>query len=481
MQYSNFNNHKKVAIIGAGPAGITCAYQLIKQGVQVDVYESSSQVGGLAKTIELWGQKVDLGPHRFYSDDTRVNKLWLEVAGRDYKMVKRLTRIYYKGDFYCYPIKALDVLSKLGLYNSFLCLISYLKEKVLPSTRSQTFEEWVTHKFGKKLYEIFFKTYSEKLWGIKCNELDADFAAQRIKKFSLGEAIKNMFRIKNIKHKTLVDEFAYPLNGSGMIYERMKVFINENGGNVKCNTKIKKIQKTGNRVTGIELATGENLLYNHVVSTMPITSIIREWNDVPDGVKDCASILKFRNTILVYLNIDAQNLFEDNWIYIHSGSVKTGRISNFRNFVPELNQGNNSTILAMEYWCNYDDVLWGLNDTQLIELAKDELNTINITKGAKILAGHVFKIPNCYPIYNKNYKDQLKPVEDYLDQITGLTVIGRGGAFKYNNQDHSILMGMLAAENILFNSQHNLWEINTDYDNYQEHSLISATGLVDIN
>lgn len=477
MQHSE--KDKKVAIIGAGPAGITCAYQLVKQGVKAEVFESSAQVGGLAKTIELWGQRVDLGPHRFYSDDTRVNKLWLEVAGGDYKMVKRLTRIYYNGNFYCYPIKALDVLPKLGLYNSLLCFLSYLKAKIWSNSQPQTFEAWVTNKFGRRLYEMFFKTYSEKLWGIKCDELDADFAAQRIKKFSLGEAVKNMLQVKGTKHKTLVDEFAYPVGGSGMIYERMRSHINENGGNVKCGFGIKRILKDDNRVTGIELESGEVRLYDHVVSTMPITSIIREWNDVPSNINNYGNLLRFRNTILVYLNIDAKNLFDDNWIYIHSDSVKTGRISNFRNFVPELNHGHDSTILAMEYWCNSDDMMWQLKDEQLIELAKSELNKLNITNGANILGGHVYKIPNCYPVYNKNYKDKLRPVEKYLDNIQGLTVIGRGGAFKYNNQDHSILMGILAAENILFNKQHNLWEINTDYDNYLERSLISATGLVE--
>ncbi len=471
---------KKVAIIGAGPAGITCAYQLVKQGVEVDLYETSAQVGGLAKTIELWGQRVDLGPHRFFSEDTRVNSLWLELAGKDYRMVNRLTRIYYKDKLYQYPVKAFDVLSKLGFVSSAYCVLSYLKEKIKPTKQNGTFESWVTKKFGKRMFEIFFKSYSEKLWGIKCNELDADFAAQRIKKFSLGEAIKKALGVGSFQHKTLVDQFAYPKEGTGMIYERMQKYINENGGNVKCNTPIKYVHKIDNEVKGVVLQNGEVIPYDHVVSTMPITQLLKHWHDAPENTLACVNKLSFRNTILVYLNLEGIDLFPDNWIYIHSEDVKTGRISNFRNFVPEINREQKTTIIAMEYWCNNSDSLWKMDDDFLIDLGKNELNKINLAKGVKVLNGYVYKIQNCYPVYNLKYKDHLKPVEKYLSSITNLSVIGRTGSFKYNNQDHSILMGIMTAENILQNTNHNLWDVNTDYDNYQERSKINATGLTEV-
>lgn len=468
---------KRVAVIGAGPAGITCAYQLAKQGVEVHLYEAAPQVGGLAKTLDLWGQRVDLGPHRFFSDDTRVNKLWLEVAGRDYRMVDRLTRIYYKKNFYYYPVKAFDALSKLGLFTSALCVLSYFKEKIAPTKQDGTFESWVTNRFGKRLYEIFFKTYTEKLWGIKCNELDADFAAQRIKKFSLGEAMKNALGIGGTKHKTLVDQFAYPTGGTGMIYERMQTFINANGGKVICNQPVKRVIKQGDTATGIELMNGDVLEYTDVVSTMPFTIMVKQLPDVPQPIVDFANKLTFRNTILVYLHIDGKDLFPDNWLYVHSADVETGRISNFRNYVPEINQGKETTIVAMEYWCYDHDKMWSMSEAELIELGKTELIKTGLHQGCPITDGHVYKIQRCYPVYSNNYKDILKPIESYLSGIKGLSVIGRYGAFKYNNQDHSILMGLLAADNIVTNAGHNLWDINTDYDNYQERSTITAAGL----
>ena len=475
---SDSDKIKSVAIIGAGPAGITCAYQLAKLGVKVEVFESTSEVGGLAKTISLWGQRVDLGPHRFFSDDTRVNNLWLEVVGDDYQMVNRLTRIYYQGKLYQYPIKAFDALFKLGFSTSVDCLLSYFREKISPTKPVGTFESWVTNKFGKRLFEIFFKAYSEKLWGINCSEIDADFAAQRIKGFSLGEAIKKALGLVSKNHKTLVDQFAYPRNGTGMVYERMRDYVNGHGGNVVCNHSISKVLKTNDLVKGVELETGEVKFYDHVVSTMPINLLINNWSDVPMHILEFANSLKFRNTILVYLHIDGIDFFPDNWIYVHTSEITTGRITNFRNFFSDVNKEGKSTILALEYWCNNDDVIWSMADEELVELAKCDLKTIKLTLEATVLDGYVYKIAKCYPIYNRNYKENLKPIESYLSKIKGLTVIGRNGAFKYNNQDHSILMGILAAENLVQNADHNLWEINTDYENYQERSKIDATGLV---
>lgn len=469
---------KSVAIIGAGPAGITCAYELARYGIRVEVFESSGEVGGMARTIKLWGQEVDLGPHRFFSDDIRVNNLWLEVVGHDYKMVNRLTRIYYKGKFYYYPIKAFDVLLKLGFFTASACLFSYLSEKIKPTKQEGTLESWITHKFGKRLFELFFKSYSEKLWGIACNEVDADFAAQRIKGFSLGEAIKKAMGMISKNHKTLVDQFAYPHHGTGMVYERMRDSINNKGGKVKCNLPIKGVVKTNGVANGIELENGEIKFYDQIVSTMPINVLINNWKDVPKDILSYTNSLKFRNTILVYLQIDGKDIFPDNWIYVHSNEIRTGRITNFRNFPTADSEKTNTSIIALEYWCNSDEPIWAMPDKELIELAKGEIKTIQIINGAQVLNGHVEKIAKCYPIYNRNYKVGLKPIEKYLSNIKGLTVIGRNGAFKYNNQDHSILMGILAAENIAKDANHNLWEINTDYETYQEKSSIDATGLV---
>jgi protoporphyrinogen oxidase len=263
---------KKVGIIGAGPAGLAAGYQLAKKGACVHIFEKSDQVGGLSKTIDLWGQKVDIGPHRFFSSDTRVNKLWLEIAGQDYVMVNRLTRIYYNKKFFYYPIRIFDVLTKLGLFTSSLCLLSYFKELLIPLQSNGSFENWVTNRFGKRLYSIFFKSYTEKLWGIPCSEIDSDFAAQRIQKLSLAEAVKNALKIGGkTYHKTLVDRFAYPINGTGMIYERMKNFIEERGGRVYLTTPVQRVLTKNKTAYGIQINNTVHE-YDDIVSSMPLTA-----------------------------------------------------------------------------------------------------------------------------------------------------------------------------------------------------------------
>lgn len=469
---------KKIAVIGAGPAGITAAYELIKKGHEVEVFEASPHVGGLSKTIDLWNQRVDLGPHRFFSNDTKVNKVWLEVVGKDYKMVDRLTRIYYKKKFYYYPLKPFDALKKLGLWTAFVCVLSYMKERVFPVKKDGSFETWVIGRFGYKLYSIFFKTYSEKLWGISCRELDEDFAAQRIKKLSLFKAVWNaMFKGKKNKHKTLVDQFAYPIQGTGMVYERMRDHIIKNGGKVHMKTPVKKVSCKDGAVGSLVLENGEEKTFDHIISSMPITQLVNNMEEVPQKVIDANAELKFRNTLLVYLKVEGQNVFPDNWLYVHANDLQMGRITNFCNWVPEINNGEKSTIVVLEYWAYNDDKIWNSTDEELIELGKEELKKTGLAGEAAVSAGHVIKIPKCYPVYARGYKEPLKLVEDHLTSVKNLSVIGRYGAFKYNNQDHSILMGILAAENIADGADNNLWEINTDYEDYQEKSTITESGL----
>lgn len=470
---------KKVAVIGAGPAGITAAYELAKQGVEVDVYEASDSVGGMSKSIQLWNQTVDIGPHRFFSNDTRINKIWLEVAGRDYRMVNRLTRIYYKRKFFYYPVKMFNALSNLGIFEASRAVFSFAKERVAPTKDKGTFETWVTRRFGKRLYEIFFKDYTEKLWGIKCTDLDSDFAAQRIKKLSLWEAIKNaMFKDKDKKHKTLVDVFAYPIGGTGMIYNRMAEAVKSKGGRVHLKTPIEKVITENNTAKAVQLSDGTVKNYDTIVSSMPLTLMVSRLPNVPTNIVEMCKKLKYRNTLIVYLNVNANDLFPDNWIYVNSGELQTGRITNFRNWVPQLYGNEKSTILALEYWCYDEDKIWKDDETTLIELAKKEIRQTGLVdEKTEITGGHVYRIPRCYPVYSTGYKEDLKEVEDYLRTVNNLIPIGRYGAFKYNNQDHSILMGLMAAENITKDAGHDLWVINTDYESYQEQSLITETGL----
>ncbi|MBQ48596.1 MAG: UDP-galactopyranose mutase [Zetaproteobacteria bacterium] len=468
---------KKVAVIGAGPAGITAAYQLAKQGYEPQVFEAEDNVGGMAKSFKLWDQIVDLGPHRFFSNERRINALWLEVVGKDFSMVNRLTRIFYKGKFFFYPLKPFNALSRLGIFEAFLCGLSYCVALLSSKGDHRTFESWVTKRFGARLYKIFFKTYSEKLWGIPCTELDSDFASQRIKNLSLFGAIWNaLTQGRGNKHKTLIDQFAYPHGGSGTVYVKMKDAIEECGGKVHLSTPVQKVITDGKVVQGLILDNGETLTFDHVISTMPLTRLVKNLDKPPVAVAQSLEKLQFRNTVLVYLEVAGTQLFPDNWLYIHSGDIMTGRITNFRNWTSDLCAGSENTILCLEYWCNKPDQMWADSEEQLIELAKVDLEKTGLTRRAPIKRGHVVKIPSSYPVYKVGYKEHLKVVTDYIDQFSGLTPIGRYGSFKYNNQDHSILMGILAAENIASDKNHNLWNINTD-DGYQEEATITETGL----
>ena len=472
---------KTIGIVGAGPAGLTAAYKIAEAGFDVTLFEASDSVGGMAKSFELWGQIVDLGPHRFFSNDPRVNKLWLGVIGNNYSMVSRLTRIYYRKTFFNYPLKAFNALKGLGLLESSLCIFSYIKAKFFPQENEATFEAWVSNRFGKRLFEIFFKSYSEKLWGISCKNLDADFAAQRIKKLSLYEAIKSSIFGNQGKHKTLVDEFAYPNKGAGAPYENMAKKFKLCGGKLLLKTTVHSIlpknQLKQDESAKIILDNGIIYEFDHVISTLPITHLINRMH-APNKIKYYANKLKFRNTLLVYLNVNSlKSLFPDQWIYIHSSELKTGRITNFKNWVPGINKNKKETILCFEYWCYDEDDIWKDSNENIAKIAMAEAYKTGLIPKDSITNYKVIKVPKCYPVYETGYRKNLQPIEEYLSTKEELSVIGRYGSFKYNNQDHSILMGLLAAENIIDGKQNNLWEINTDYE-YQESSRISSTGLV---
>ena len=472
---------RKVIVIGAGPAGLTAAYELSKDSnLKVIVYEEAGELGGMCKSLTLWDCIVDLGPHRFFSNDTRVNKLWLEVVKNNYQMVLRQTRILYKKKLFSYPIAPFNALKNLGIFTAIECVFSYFQEKLFPTKPDGSFESWVTSRFGKKLYSIFFKDYSEKLWGINCKDLDADFASQRIKKFSFMSVLVGFFKNNKKCHKTLVDEFAYPISGTGNVYETMGDEIKKRGGEICLNQKVKGVVLNADKtVQGVLLNDGQTVdAADIVISTMPLTNLLKGLAGIPEEVQKSNANLKYRSTILVYLKIAGKDLFTDNWLYIQEPELQMGRVTNFRNWTTSLYKGHDFTILALEYWCNTGDAFWDLEDQEYINLAKQEILTTPLLKGSEVLDGYVFKIPKSYPVYSKGYKSYLVQVENYLKTIPNLYCIGRNGSFKYNNQDHSILMGWMCAQNIAEGKDYNLWEINTDYDSYQESSLITETGLV---
>ena len=469
---------KTVAVIGAGPAGLATAYTLAKLGVPVELFEASPHVGGMARSFELWDQTVDLGPHRFFSADARVNRLWLEVVETQYRMVERQTRIYYGGKLFDYPLRADDVVAKLGLTEAARCVASYLREQLRPRRPAVSFEDWTRSRFGQRLYSMFFQSYSEKVWGIPCNRLDADFAAQRIRKLSLFEAALNSLSRKgSTRHATLIDRFAYPLRGTGSVYQTMTDRVRRLGGSVHLVSPVKRLDPGAAGGVELELASGQRHVFDHVVSSMPLTHLVRALPQTPEQVGNAAAALRFRNTILVYLRVESENLFPDQWLYVHAPELEVGRITNYRNWVTELHRDKPQTILSLELWCNPGDSKWLQPDEQHVERATHDLQETGLIRGARITASQVIRVPNCYPIYDLGYRDHMDVLRNYLQTIPKLQVIGRAGAFKYNNQDHSLLMGILAAERIALGRDHDLWAVNTD-DTYQEEAIIDETGLV---
>lgn len=461
------------AVIGAGPAGLSCAVRLVDSGRSVAVFEAGSAPGGLARSLPMFGQTVDLGPHRFFSADRIVVDHWKRFAGADPTLVHRLTRIRYENRFFRYPIEPLDALKNLDWLDAAAALASYARERVRVRPEPRTFEDWVVSRFGRRLFDMFFRTYTEKVWGIPCSRIDADWASQRIRALSLGGVVKAALRPdRGRSHKTLVDQFAYPKGGSGRVYERMTDWVRERGGRVELSSPVRRVLLDGDGgARGVELANGAIVEAGSVVSTMPLTTLVTGLPDAPAEVRAAAGKLRFRNTILVYVEVDGPNPFPDNWIYVHDPDVRHGRITNFRNWCPSLVGDATTTVLCLEYWCFDDDDLWSWSDEKLASLARSELERSGLVPRGATRRTQVLRLRRSYPVYEIGYREQVELLRDYLRTIPRLLAIGRYGAFKYNNQDHSILMGLLAATQIITGRDQDLWAVNSD-SAYQESAEV---------
>jgi protoporphyrinogen oxidase len=466
---------KKVAIIGAGPAGLTAAYLLAKGGQQVMVFEKDpTYVGGISRTESYKGYHFDIGGHRFFSKSKEVEDFWTEILGDEMLERPRSSRIYYNGKFFAYPLAAFEALSKLGIIESALCVFSYLRAKMFPVKNPTNFEDWVVNQFGRRLFNIFFKTYTEKVWGIPCKEISADWAAQRIKGLSLSSAIWNaLFKPKAGKNKdkvikTLIDSFRYPKYGPGMMWERCTEKCKEMGVRVEMNCGVNDIALTGTKWK-VNTTCGAFDDFDHVLSSAPMRELIAHVSPrFPEHAFSSSQHLGYRDFLTVVLICKDEDAFTDNWIYIHDPSVKVGRIQNFKSWSPYMVPDPAMACYGLEYFCFEGDGLWTSSDETLISLAKKEIQEIGLTHESAVVDGYVVRQPKAYPVYDQTYKENVEAVREALKSYPGLYLVGRNGMHKYNNQDHSMMTAMLAAKNIIAGKEiYDLWDVNEDAEYHE--------------
>jgi protoporphyrinogen oxidase len=465
-------------VIGAGPAGLTAARELAQQGRSVVVLEQAGIVGGLARTESYKGFHFDMGGHRFFTKVDEVQKIWQQVLGSDFLRRPRLSRIYYDGRFFHYPLKPLNALAGLGLWRALLVVLSYLRWQLFPYMEERTFEQWVTNRFGRRLFLTFFKTYTEKVWGIPCSELRAEWAAQRIKDLSLRSAVVAMFVKPRTTIKTLIEEFDYPRLGPGMMWRATADEIRRAGGEVRLGAEVIEIRRTGRRVDGV-VVTGprgeEPVRGDQFLSSMPVTELVLRLSPpAPDAVREAARRLTYRDFLTVCLIVDRPDPFPDNWIYVHSPEVKVGRIQNFRSWSPDMVPDPTKGSLGLEYFCSEGDALWTMADAELIRLGKEELERIGRARASEISDGCVFRVPKAYPVYDADYREHLDTVRGFVDGLENLQTIGRNGLHRYNNQDHAMLTGLLAVRNLEGGARHDLWSVNTEPEYHEEIGISDA-------
>ncbi len=468
------NHQYPVVVAGAGPAGLTAAYELAKRDINTLVLEKNALVGGIARTEVYKGYRFDIGGHRFYTKIQVVQDFWQEILGDEFIKVPRLSRIYYQDKYFNYPLSLTNTLFQLGVFPSFLVLISYLKAKLKarlkPEPEPENFEDWAIDRFGKQLYLTFFKTYTEKVWGIPCDKIQAEWAAQRIQGLSLKRAVINaIFGANNTK--TLIKEFSYPRLGPGMMWEQVQKKLEMMGGTVGLETEVVQVHREGDRITGVTLRHNNEEQWvktDHFISTMPVTALIQRLDPpAPPNVIQAAKSLSYRAFLIVALIIDREHLFPDNWIYVHSPKVSVGRIQNFKNWSIEMVPDLAKTCLGMEYFCSEGDALWTMSDQDLIALATREVSELHLAETNEVLDGVVIRQPKAYPVYDGTYREHLQVMREFLEPIKNLQTVGRNGMHRYNNQDHSMLTAMLAVLNFADHQNHNLWDVNTERSYYE--------------
>ena len=487
-----------VAIIGAGPAGLTAAYQLTKLGYSVTVIEKDPvYVGGISRTVEHDGFRFDIGGHRFFSKSKEVVDLWNEILPDDFIERPRMSRIYYEGKFYSYPLRGFEALMNLGIWRSAMCMLSYAKAKAFPTKNPRSFEQWVVNQFGHKLYSIFFKTYTEKVWGMPCDEMSADWAAQRIKGLSLGGAVidglkrslgLNKRRNDGMAVKTLLETFRYPRQGPGMMWDAARDKVLAGGNRVLMGTALHQISQ--DQATGrwrVAARRGDEMLTinaGHVISSAPMRELAGRIHPLPATLPNALD-LNYRDFLTVALMIRSDDLFPDNWIYIHDPRVKVGRVQNFRSWSPEMVPDEALACVGLEYFCFEGDGLWSASDDDLVALATKELATLGLADPATVVGGRVVRQEKAYPVYDDAYRTNVEEMRRELEaRYPTLHLVGRNGMHRYNNQDHAMMTAMLTVRNIQAGERaYDIWAVNEDAEYHEsgndgERAALASERLV---
>ncbi|MGK5741002.1 NAD(P)/FAD-dependent oxidoreductase [Micromonospora sp. URMC 103] len=469
---------QETVVIGAGPAGLTAAYELLRRDQPVRVFEADEVVGGISRTVERDGWRFDIGGHRFFTKVRRVEAFWREILpDEDFLLRPRMSRILYRGALYRYPLSAPNALRNLGVWEAARCLGSYARARLRPPKDQSHFEGWVSARFGWRLYSMFFKTYTEKVWGMPADRLGADWAAQRIKNLSLAGAVRNALlpRRRRTDVTSLIEEFQYPKYGPGMMWERCAEEVRARGGQLDTGAWVTTVHRDPARrravaVTVNGVAGERSVPADHVISSMPLPELVAVLRPpAPPEVRACAAALRHRDFLTVALVLPAEFSFPDNWIYIHDPTVRVGRIQNFGSWSPYLVK-DGRTCLGLEYFVFEGDDMWRRSDDDLVSLATAELERLGLARPGAVEAGYVVRMPKAYPVYDEGYQHNVEVVRRWLArEVPNVHPVGRNGMHRYNNQDHSMLTAMLTVENIVDGAAHDVWSVNVEQDYHEQH------------
>jgi protoporphyrinogen oxidase len=465
---------KPTVILGGGPAGLTAGYLLTKQGLPVVVLEAEDQVGGIAKTAVRDGYRFDLGGHRFFTKVKEVDDLWHEIMREDFLERPRMSRIYWRspsgeGKFLDYPLRGPDVIKKLGPVDLTKALVSYLWAAVKPKGKEDNFEQWVSNRFGRWLFNQFFKSYTEKVWGVPTSEIRADWAAQRIKNLSFFSAAKSaFFGNRDNKVTSLISKFNYPRYGPGQMWETMTDDIRKLGGEVLLNKRATKLEFDGDRCVRV-WAGEESWEPSAVISSLPLRNTVGMAEPHPrPEVQAAARGLRYRDFLTVAVVLKGEDLFPDNWIYIHDPNVNVGRIQNFRSWSPWMVPDPDKACVGLEFFCFQGDDLWEMEDEKLIALGMRELEKLGLAKTDQLEFGFVERVPKAYPMYDQDYAERVHAIRSWLDGLDNFIQVGRNGLHRYNNSDHSMLTAMRAVDNLVKGTDHDIWSINAESAYHEE-------------